>query len=171
MKESLKRYQTEQLKNGNTNKIYYNLINISLYIMTIIINLKDKRKTIQLFFDKNSKIVKQILETLELTSNFDYNKRIQKIYCNLFLDEYKSLFFDNQLDELFILNNEKFTQINTEGVDVYPKTIYIKLMKYLSRLDMTYTEIISTKKYQTEDKPQSIYISVKQLKSHWFNQF
>ncbi len=159
MKDSLKRYQSEQLKNGNTNKAYYTLINISLFFMIILINLKDKKKIIELIFDKNSKIVKQILETLEHTASFDNHKRILKIYCNLFLDEYKSLFFDHQLDELFILNNEKFTQINTEGVDMYPKKIYMKLMNYLSRIEMNYTELISSKKYSIEEKPLSILIS------------
>lgn len=124
--------------------------------MIILINLKENKKIIELFFDKNSKFVKQILETLEQTASFDNNKRILKIYCNLFLDEYKSLFFDHQLDELFILNNEKFTQINTEGVDMYPKTIYIKLMNYLSRIEMTYSVVLSSSKYKTEDKPLSI---------------
>ena len=110
---------------------------------------------IELTFNKNSHIVKQIIKILGKTSVSD-NKRISKIYCNLFLDEYKDLFYKWQRDDLFILNNEKFTKINTEALEIYPKSIYKNLLNFLLNLDMTYDIIFSSKKFKNEEKPLGI---------------
>jgi len=108
---------------------------------------------VELAFGKHSKVVKPILKILEQTADFEPHKRLAKIYCNLFFDEYKEMYFFHQLDELFITNNEKFTKVNTEGIEIYPKLIYQNLMGFFLRLDLTYEILFDGKKYTAEDKP------------------
>ncbi len=78
-----------------------------------------------------------------------------RIFCNLFLDEYKETFFSTEdpiLEELFIINNIKFSKVNNEGVDKFPKEIYTGILKTILDLDLTYEKIFHKKTIEEGDK-------------------
>jgi hypothetical protein len=113
--------------------------------MIILINLKKDRIFISLIFDKNSKLIEILLDILKCEINLKKkkSKKIAKILCNMFLDEYKEIFFNSEytLDEIFISNNEKFSEINNEGLDVYPKSLYTDILENLISTEYSYDKL------------------------------
>ena len=56
------------------------------------------------------------------------------------------------MEKLFILNNEIFSEKNTEGLDKYPKEIYEKMLIFLKKFDMTYDVLFSNYKHKDDNK-------------------
>ncbi len=136
---------------------YTNLLNCSIFFMIIIKHSSESKYLIEQIFDNNSKLVKDILTILKVSRNYKKNKILQ-IFCNLFFDEYKDIFFSNDLDNLFILNNEKFTKLNIEGTDIYPKDIYVKILNILKELEFTYEQYFTDKYFHFEEEDKSLCI-------------
>jgi hypothetical protein len=107
--------------------------------MIMLINLKTQKSFIEICFSRNSKITKCILNILQISKNSPKNK-LASIFCNMFLDEYKEIFVSNKIDDLFIFNNERFTKVNIEGLDILPKNFYRKLLRIIFDLNFTYEE-------------------------------
>jgi hypothetical protein len=139
-----------EFENEINSKTYTNLLNYSIFLMIIIKNSKDCKMLLEYLFDNNSKLVKDILNILRISRAYKKNKILQ-IYCNLFFDEYKEIFFNSGLDEMFIMNNEKFTKVNVEGVDVYPPTLYTNILNILLELDFTYEQYFTDKYFNYEE--------------------
>lgn len=117
--------------------------------MILLLNLKAKKSIVQLIFDKESKLIKILLSVIKASKSYNNSTKIAKVFCNLFLDEYKEIYFstcDPLLEDLFIINNEKFSKINVEGVDVYPKSFYVDLMQNILNLKLTYEMIFNKSK-------------------------
>ena len=72
----------------------------------------------------------------------------------------KEIFILNKVDELFILNNEKFTKINVEGLDIYPKEIYKIILDIVIKLDFTYEEYMTESYFNFEEEDRSLCILV-----------
>ena len=133
--------------------------------MIILINLKTSKNFILFVFDRDSKLIKIILEIIKISKEYRNNNsnRITKIFCNLFLDEFKHLLYDpNAKDtlmlDLFILNNEKFTKINTDGLDRYPNSIYQDILKIILDFNLTYDQIFSKNTFEEDEKPIGKYL-------------
>jgi hypothetical protein len=134
---------------------YTNLINYSLFFMLLLINLNTKKNFLEMLFEKDSKLIKILISYIKSScKNYQNSNKIARIYCNLFFDEYKNMFFLNEIEDLFILNNEKFTKVNTEGLDIYPKNVYINILETIKNLDFTY-DFLSNKNIiqDQDDKP------------------
>jgi hypothetical protein len=117
--------------------------------MIILINLKRNTKFLIQIFDKNSKLIEVLISILRKENNCKKkSKKISKILCNIFLDEYKLIFFnsDYTLDEIFIYNNEKFSQVNNEGLDVYPKSLYKNILENLLNSEYSYEKLFYDEK-------------------------
>ncbi len=98
--------------------------------MLLLLNTNECHFFLENVFENNSKIVKDLLTILKISKSYK-KRKIFQIYCNLFFDEYKEMFFNNNMDELFILNNEKFTKLNIEGLDIYPRDFYKKILNII----------------------------------------
>jgi len=122
--------------------------------MILLLNIRNLKDLLIRMFSKNSEITEILLEILNKTINYK-SIRIKKILCHLFFDEYYKLFFDNNLEELYIENNSKFTEINTEGLDRYPKTFYVNILDSLVDLDITYEQMV-VKKILPEGQERAI---------------
>jgi hypothetical protein len=123
--------------------------------MIVLLNLKSKRLFVEMCFDKDSKVTRDIMTIMRLSKSYPKNQ-ILNIYCNMFLDEYKQVFVSNKIDDLFILNNEKFTQVNTEGLDLFSKCIYKKLLRIIFDLDFTYEHnFLMLNNYDEDNMPIS----------------
>lgn len=142
--------------------------------MIILLNLKHKKVFLEHLFEKNSKMISLIIKIIKSSKNFHNSNRISKVFCNLFFDEYKEIFFlhnDPNLEEMFILNHEKLSEIIIEGVDVYPKQIYNHILLKLLNLEINFENVFKyiiknndnpSKKeskyyYQEEDKSLSTF--------------
>jgi hypothetical protein len=105
--------------------------------------------------------MKSVLKLLKITKDFDPNKRLGKIYSNLFLDEYKEALFLNDLENLYMINFEKFTKVNTEALDILPKNFYSLLFEYLLQMDLTYDELFKNLKVDDKEKKMSKLVLIK----------
>jgi hypothetical protein len=123
--------------------------------MLVLINLKNKKIFIEICFDKDSKVTKDIISMMKISKIYSKNK-ILHIFCNMFLDEYKEIFMNNKIDELFIINNEKFTKVNIEGLDIYPRGFYNYLLKIILDLDFTYEENLTEGNFNFEEEERAI---------------
>ena len=112
--------------------------------MILLLNIKNLKDLMKRMFSKNSEITEILLEILEKTNNYS-SIRIKRILCHLFFDEYFKLFFDNNLDDLYIENNSRFTEVNTEGLDKYPKNFYVNILDSLVDLNITYEQMVIQK--------------------------
>lgn len=79
------------------------IINYLLFILTLIINMKDNKKFVKLFLKKYYKILFSSIKEIKIIS---FNKILSDILSDLFLEEYKSIFFrndekDKELEELY----------------------------------------------------------------------
>jgi len=125
-------------------------MNHCIFFMIILVNLGKNKNLIIKIFSEGSEIIDILLEILRQTKNSKFNK-IGKILCNIFFDEFYSIFFDNNLEELYIHNNSIFTEENTEGLDRYSKIYYINILNSLINFNITYENLL----HEGEDKALS----------------
>jgi hypothetical protein len=123
--------------------------------MIVLINLKDKKLFIENCFEKDSKVSKDIMKLISISRFFGTGNKVPNIFCNIFLDQYKEIFFIHKFDDLFIFNNEKFTKINVEGLDKYPKIVYQKVLNIILDLEFTYEDNLHIK--DEDERPASIF--------------
>jgi|LauGreDrversion4_2_1035121.scaffolds.fasta_scaffold1815922_1 hypothetical protein len=123
--------------------------------MYVTINCAELQYYLESFISKDSQFINLVIEIIRKLRNFDINKRIEKIFYNLFLDDYRELFFSYKMDNLFIHNHEKFKKHFTAPFEVFPKEIYTNLLDLLFNLDVTYETLLKTKKYIPEEIPLS----------------
>jgi len=121
--------------------------------MIVLVNIGTSKNLIIKIFSEESEIIEILLEILKQTKIAKSN-RIKKVLCHIFFDEFYQIFFDNNLEDLFIINNSKFTEENTEGLDKYTKIYYVNILNSLIDLNITY-DILSTNKVLPEgdEKP------------------
>ena len=112
--------------------------------MILLLNIRNLKDLLIRIFTKDSEVIEILLEILEKTNNYK-SIRIKKILCHLFFDEYSKLFSDNNLEELYIDNNSRFTETNTEGLDKYPKNFYVNILDTLVDLNITYEQMVIKK--------------------------
>ena len=109
--------------------------------MIIILNLKTEKNSFENIFDNGSTLTENIICSLNATNN--YSKDIFKIFSNLFLSEYKEVFIDFDLIDLFVTYNSKFSQVNTEGLDIYPNLVYEKMLENLQSFHFNYDALFT----------------------------
>ncbi len=130
------------------------LMNHCIFFMIVLLNIGSRKSLIMKIFADESEIIEILLEILKKT-RFSKSTRIKKILCHIFFDEYYNIFFNNELEELYIINNSKFTEENTEGLDRYSKTYYVNILNTLVDLNITY-EILSHNKVFPEGDEKSL---------------
>ena len=104
--------------------------------------------------------MKVLVNVVKSSRLYQNSNKICKILCNLFLDEYKELYFiheDPNIENMFIINNEKFSQINHEGLDIYPKQIYKVILDNILNFKLTYDlifkKVLKNSQSKEEDTP------------------
>lgn len=161
----------EKFRKDIHNNTFYKLINHSLYFMILLINIKNKN-ILNLIFEKDSKLVKILLNIIDNSKQFHKSNKICKIFCNLFFTEYREIFSKYELEELYILNNEKFTSINVENIDIYPKNVYCSILEKIFTLDLSY-DFLNNKSIciQDDDKPLCILIIYYYSKNTFYSKY
>ena len=151
LKEKVDKYKKDE-NYINTSLI----INYLLFILTLIINLKDFPKFIKIFFKKYFKIILNLIKEIK---NKKTNKILLDILSGLFLEEYKSIYFrkekDKELEELYINKEKELTKIYLDTTNSLQKEIYNKLFYLLFDFNLNYDTIFNnySKKISAEEKP------------------
>ena len=136
---------------------YTILMNHCIFFMIVLLNLNSSKYLIKKIFCDTSEIIDTLLEIIKLTGKSKFLK-IKKILCHLFFDEYIEKIFTNyNLLDLYILNNSKFTQDNTEIIDKYSNNFYMNILNSITYLNMTYNNL-NEKKLLSEGEERSISI-------------
>ena len=133
------------------------IINYLLFILTLTINMKDNKKFVKLFLKKYYKIIFNSIKEIKIIS---FNKILSDILSDLFLEEYKSIFFrndekDKELEELYIKKLTEFKKKYPNKINSYQKGVYTEIFILLFDFNLNYDDIFKNyaKQISEEDKP------------------
>ena len=144
------------------NQIFINLSIIKNYIiffMILFINIKQSNTFIKTVFEEGTNFFQSLISLIkQMDSNIQ--KQLFGILNNIFLSDYKSLYFkknssekDEQLEQIFINNQIYFFNFYNESETIFSKSDYKKMFDILSSFDLSYDNFFSNKKeIKPEDK-------------------
>ena len=125
----------------NKERIYNKLSVLQNYLtffMILAINLKDFPDFIKTVFQGQINFFNKLVEII---TKLKKKKKFLGIISNLFIDEYKELYFkksSDDLEQLFIEENTKFGEIYQDSFTKYEKETYVKLFAKLLKFDLSY---------------------------------
>ena len=141
----------------NKERIYNKLSVLQNYLtffMILAINLKDFPDFIKTVFQGQINFFNKLVEII---TKLKKKKKFLGIISNLFIDEYKELYFkksSDDLEQLFIEENTKFGEIYQDSFTKYEKETYVKLFAKLLKFDLSYQNFFSYHdKINTEEMP------------------
>ena len=136
------------------NQNYINLSIIKNYIiffMILFINIKQSSIFIKTVFAEGTNFFQSLISLIKQLDNKE-QKILFGILSNIFLSDYKSLYFkknsnekDEKLEELFINNQIYFTTIYNESEWMYGDDDYKKMFNILSCFDLSYDNFFSNR--------------------------
>ena len=133
----------EKIKEYSEDPTFNRLMLIQNYIiffMVLVLNLKSFTSLIKLIFKGKLSFFSQLRDNINNMKTRKKNKLLS-ILSNIFLKEYKSVFFDNndkELEELFIEQQTKFSELCSETVTFYDDSTYEKMFQTLLKFDISY---------------------------------
>ena len=138
----------------NKNRTYINLSIIKNYIiffMILFINIKQSSIFIKTVFEEGTNFFYSLISLIKEMDNKE-QKILFGILSNIFLSDYKSLYFkknsnekDEKLEEIFINNQIKFTNFYNESESIYGDDDYKKMFNILSSFDLSYDNFFSNR--------------------------
>ena len=147
----------EKAEEYNKEGIYNNLSVLQNYLtffMILTINLKDFPDFIKTVFQGQFNFFNKLVEIIKKLKK---KKKFLAIISNIFIDEYKELYFkksSDDLEQLFIEENTKFGEIYQDSFTKYEKETYVKLFTKLLKFDLSYQNFFSYHdKINTEEMP------------------
>ena len=147
--------KVEKLKASD---IYFDLSilqNYVIFFMIITINLKAYPKFINNVFNGPAKFFKQLVKLFSVISK-PKKKILLGILNNLFLEEYKMIYFraerDDALEDLFIKQQTKFSTIYIDMMSYYEDNTYEKMFSLLLSFNVSYDNFFHQEKTKDEDK-------------------
>ena len=57
---------------------------------------------------------------------------------------------------MFIFNNEKFSEVNNEGLDVYPKSFYKNILENILQIEFSDERLFKTEDKSSNDTSKSV---------------
>ena len=133
--------------------------NYIIFFMVLVLNLKEFPFFVKEIFEGKSKFFKNLsLNIFKMKTR--KKKRLLSILNNIFLEEYKDLYFrkeDNQLldlENLFITQQTEFSTKFLDTVTFYDEQTYKKMFKTLLEFDLSYDNFFTyNNKIKNEEKP------------------
>jgi hypothetical protein len=148
------------LYNKNPTEHNYFLIrNYIIFFMIITLNLKRYKSFITLVFRGKQNFLADLKQLiLDKISKKQRKKELLSILSNLFLEEYKSLFFpeepNEELEKLYFEEQPNFSSLDYNLFISYDKQTFKKMMDILFEFDLSYDNFFNNKKtIKDEDKP------------------
>jgi uncharacterized protein YfbU (UPF0304 family) len=130
--------------------------NYIIFFMVLVLNLKSYTSLIKLIFRGKLSFFSELRDNINKMKTRK-RKKLLSILSNIFLEEYKSVFFDNndkELEELFIEQQTDFSELCSETVTFYDDSTYKKMFQTLLKFDISYIHFFSNNnKTKDEEKP------------------
>ena len=149
----------EKIKEYSEDPTFNRLMLIQNYIiffMVLVLNLKSYTSLIKLIFRGKLSFFSELRDNIN-NMKTRKKKKLLSILSNIFLEEYKSVFFDNndkELEEVFIEQQTDFSELCSETVTFYDDSTYKKMFQTLLKFDISYINFFSNNnKIKDEEKP------------------
>ena len=130
--------------------------NYIIFFMVLVLNLKNYTSLIKLIFRGKLSFFSELRDNINKMKTRK-RKKLLSILSNIFLEEYKSVFFDNndkELEELFIEQQTDFSELCSETVTFYDDSTYKKMFQTLLKFDISYIHFFSNNnKIKDEERP------------------
>ena len=151
VKEKIKEYAEDP----NFNRLML-IQNYIIFFMVLVLNLKSYTSLIKLIFRGKLLFFSELRDNINNMRTRKRNKLLS-ILSNIFLEEYKGVFFNNndqELEDLFIEQQTDFSELCSETVTFYDDSTYKKMFQTLLRFDISYNNFFSNNdKISDEEKP------------------
>ena len=153
--ESIKEKIKEYTEEPNFNRLML-IQNYIIFFMVLVLNLKSYTSLIKIIFQGNLKFFSELRDSIN-SMKTSKKKKLLSILSNIFLEEYKDVFFnkkDKELEDIFIEQQTDFSNICSETVTFYDDTTYKKMFQILLKFDISYNNFFSNNnKIKDDDKP------------------
>ena len=139
--ESVKDKIKEYAEDPNFNRLML-IQNYIIFFMVLVLNLKSYISLIKIIFQGRLKFFSELRDSISGMKT-SKRKKLLSILSNIFLEEYKDVFFnknDADLENLFIEQQTDFSNICSETVTFYDDTTYKKMFQILLKFDIRRTK-------------------------------
>ena len=135
------------------------LKNYIIFFMILFINISQSGIFIKTVFEEGTNFFQSLISLIKQMDS-EIQNILFGILNNLFLNDYKSLYFkkntsekDEKLEEIFINNQIYFSNLYNGSETKYSKSDYIKMFDILSSFDLSYDNFLLNKtNIKAEDK-------------------
>ena len=159
IKDKIKEYEYDP----NFNKLML-IQNYIIFFMVLVLNLKNYSSLIKLIFQGNLGFFNDLRDSIFEMKTRKKNKLLS-ILSNIFLEEYKGIFFnknDKELEDIFIEQQTKFSELCSETVTFYDDKTYKKMFQTLLKFDISYANFFSNNNKIKDDEKPSYKLCVAQ---------
>ena len=159
IKDKIKEYECDP----NFNKLML-IQNYIIFFMVLVLNLKNYSSLIKLIFQGNLGFFNNLRDSIFEMKTRKKNKLLS-ILSNIFLEEYKGIFFnknDKELEDIFIEQQTKFSELCSETVTFYDDKTYKKMFQTLLIFDISYANFFSNNNKIKDDEKPSYKLCVAQ---------
>ena len=132
--------------------------NYIIFFMVLVLNLKKYTNFIKIIFDGKIKFFTKLCDSIFAMKN-KKNKKLLSIISNIFLEEYKDIYFrkpkkDEELENIFIIQQTNFSSKFLETVSFYDAGTYKKMFQTLLNFDISYSNFFTNNnRIKDEEKP------------------
>ena len=158
--ESIKQKLNEYSQEQNFDR-FVKIQNYIQFFMLMVLNIKNNKTLVKIIFNGKLNFIYNLIDNI---NNLKSKKKNQlfNFLNQLFLEEYKDIFFDSNdisLQELFIELQGKLSEINSSNITFYDEKTYLKMFEKLLSVDINYNNFFANNKnIDLEQKP--IYKSI-----------
>ena len=158
--ESIKQKLNEYSQEQNFDR-FVKIQNYIQFFMLMVLNIKNNKTLVKIIFNGKLNFINNMIDNI---NNLKSKKKNQlfNFLNQLFLEEYKDIFFDSNdisLQELFIELQGKLSEINSSSITFYDEKTYLKMFEKLLSVDINYNNFFANNKnIDLEQKP--IYKSI-----------
>ncbi len=131
--------------------------NYIIFFMVLVLNLKKFPSFIKIIFNGKLQFFKNLSDAI-FGMKSKKNKKLLSILNNIFLEEYKDIYFrkkkDEELEKIFIAQQTEFSSKYLDTVNFYDTATYKKMFQTLLDFDISYANFFSyNNKIKDEEKP------------------
>ena len=139
-------------ENTSNYENYHKIVNLSLYLLIIIYNLRKCNGFLEFIFDKESNIILIIKKLLTICSGLKDQMEITMIYSTIFCDE-EFLLSIKSVGNLVNEHKLSLSKFGLFPVEIYPTQVYYCILEYLVKVEYSFEELFEQKICEDSDKP------------------
>ena len=155
----------EQYKKNHTYNNFILIQNYIIFFMVLTLNLKKYPSFIKTVFKGECDFFHKLVNTLKDLSK-KKRKTLLGIINNIFLEEYKDIYFrkdkDEELENIYISELNNFSSIESDFTSNYQKETYKKMFKILLDFTISYNNFFSNNSKITEEEKPTYKLCIAQ---------